>query len=64
MLPLKGTETRGELSTKCNPKVMSRCLSVYIPTSLPQEQPPKTNLASMVRILMCTVKDGVANTSI
>ena len=35
------TETRDELSTTSNPKVMSRCLSapdaIYIPTSLPPE---------------------------
>ena len=31
---LKGTETREELSTNCNPKVMSRCLSAPDATSL------------------------------
>ena len=31
---LKSTETRDELSTTCNPKVMSRCLSVPDATSL------------------------------
>ena len=37
----------------------------YISTSLPQEQAPKTIMASMVRIqVLCTVKAGVANTSI
>ena len=38
---LKGKETRDELSTTCNPKVMSRCLSMpdatHIPTSLTPE---------------------------
>ena len=32
---LKSTETRDELSTTCNPKVMSRCLSVPDATSSP-----------------------------
>ena len=31
----KCTETRDELSTTCNPKVMSRCLSAPDATSLP-----------------------------
>ena len=45
-------ETRGELSTTCNPKIMSRCLSApgYIHTSLPQEQAAKTSMVSEVRI--------------
>ena len=33
----KFTETREELSTTCNPKVMSRCLSAPDATSLPPE---------------------------
>ena len=39
----------------------------YIPTSLPQEQAAKTNMASVVRIQvfsLCTVEEGVANTCI
>ena len=31
---LRSTETRDELSTTCNPKVMSRCLSAPDATSL------------------------------
>ena len=31
---LRSTETREELSTNCNPKVMSRCLSATDATSL------------------------------
>ena len=34
---LKSTKTRDELSTTCNPKVMSRCLSASDATSLPPE---------------------------
>ena len=34
MLSLKSTETRNELSTTCNPKVMSRCLLAPNATSL------------------------------
>ena len=32
------------------------------PTSLPQEQAAKTNMASVVRIQVFTVEEGVANT--
>ena len=35
----------------------------YITTSLPQEQAAKTNMASMKDIVLCTVEDGVANTT-
>ena len=46
------SKTRGELSTTCNPKVMSRCLSApdATSTSLPQEKAAKTNMVSVVRI--------------
>ena len=49
---LKSTETREELSTNCNPKVMSRCLSApdVHPYITAQEQAAKTNMASMVSI--------------
>ena len=53
---------REELSTNCKPKVMPRCLS-----ALPHEQAAKTDMASMVRIkylVLCTVEDGVSNSSI
>ena len=44
----------GNKGRACNPKVMSRCLSTpdatSLPTSLPQEQAAKTNMASVVRI--------------
>ena len=46
----KRTETREELSTTCNLKVMSRRLSAPDATSLPQEQADKTNMALMIRI--------------
>ena len=41
-----------ELSTTCNLKVMSRCLSVPMlhPYITAQEQAAKTNMASVVRI--------------
>ena len=61
-------KTRDELSTTCNPKVMSRYLSTPDTTSLqlPQEQAAKTNMASVVRIqvlkVLYTVEDGVAIT--
>ena len=42
-----------------HPKVMSRCPSApdasYIPTSLPQEQAAKTNMASVVRIQVFSI---------
>ena len=51
------SERREELSNTCNPKVMSRYPSApdatslhHIPTSQPQEQAAKTNMASVVRI--------------
>ena len=53
-------ETRNELSTNCNPKVMSRCLPI-----LPQEQEAKFKMFSVVRIqvfVLFTVEEGVANT--
>ena len=38
-----------------------RCLSAYIPTSLPQEQAAKTDMLSVVSIhVLCTVEEGVA----
>ena len=46
----KSTETRDELSTTYNTKVMSRCLSSPDATSLPQEQAAKTNMVVVVRI--------------
>ena len=49
----KSTETREELSTTCNPKVMSRCLSAPDVTSLHhclKEQAAKTKMVSVVRI--------------
>ena len=60
------SETRDELSTTCNPKVMSRFLSVppYITAS---RTSAKTNMVSVVRIqdlVLCTVEEGVANTCI
>ena len=49
----KSTETRDELSTTCNPKVMSRYLSVPDATC---EQAAKTDMVSVVRIqvILCT----------
>ena len=64
---LKSTETRDELSTTCNLKVMSRCLSAPDATSLHQEQAAKSNMVSVVRIqviVLFTVEEGVANTGI
>ena len=55
---LKSMETREELSTSCNPKVMSRCLSAPDATSftsLTQEQAATTNMASMVRIQVFSI---------
>ena len=38
-------------------------LMLYIPTSLPQEQAAKTNMASVVRIqVLCRFEEGVSNT--
>ena len=49
---LKSTETMNELSTICYPKVMSRCLSVPDAT----EQAAKTNMVSMVRIQVFSIR--------
>ena len=55
------------------PAIRKLCLDAYQllmlhPYILPQEQTAKTNMASMVRIqvylVLCTVEDGEANTSI
>ena len=45
---------------------MSRFLSApdAIPTSLPQEQEAKTNMVSVVRIVLLTVEERVANACI
>ena len=64
---LKSTETRDEISTTCNLKVMSRCLSAPDATSLPQEQAVKSNMVSVIRIqvfVLFTVREGVVNTCI
>ena len=51
----KSTDTRDELLTTCNPKVMSRYLSAPDATSLPQEQVAKTNMVSVVRIQVFSI---------
>ena len=56
----KSTETREELTTKCNPKVMSRFLSAPDATSLHHCLKNKqlkliTNMASMVRIQVFSI---------
>ena len=51
-------ETKDELSTMCNPKVMSRCLSTPDATSLQkltQEQAATTYIASVVRIQVFSI---------
>ena len=52
---LNVSKTRDELSTTCNPKVMSRYLSVPDATSLQQEQVAKTNTVSVVRIQVFSI---------
>ena len=61
---------REELSTTCNPKVKSRCLSAPDATSL-QHCLKNKQLKLVWRqwygskyIVLCTVEDGVANTSV
>ena len=67
---LKSTETRNELSTMCNPKVMSRCLSAPDAISLHhclKNKQLNLNMVSVVRIqvfVSFTVEEGVANTGI
>ena len=53
----KKYRTRDELSTTCNPKVMSRCLSApdATPYIMPQEQAAKTNMVSVVRIQVFSI---------
>ena len=56
---LKITETRDDLSTTCilNKSYVKMPVSAccYIPTSLPQEQAAKPNMASMVRIQVFSI---------
>ena len=64
----KYMETRDEVSTMCNPKVMSRCLSLPDATSL--HHCLKNKQLKLIWLLwkgskylaLCTVEDGVANT--
>ena len=65
---LKSTETRYELSTTCNPKVMSRFLSVPVAISLHHCLKNKhyTTVVSVVgsKYLVLLVEEGVGNTCI
>ena len=58
---LKSTETRDELSTTCNPKVMKRCLSTPDAISLHhylKNKQLKTNMASVVSIQVFSIMRG------
>ena len=57
-------EMKDEISNKCNPKDMSRCLSMPYATSLHHCQAAKTNMASVVGIQEFRVAVGLANTFI
>ena len=67
---LKSTETRKELSTNCNPKVMSRCLSAPDATSLHHCLKNKQLKLIWLQwqgskyLVLCAFEDGIANNSI